>query len=258
MLDDRVVRVKVTADYACFTRPDLKVERMTYPCMTPSAARGILDSILWKLEFQWYVRRILVLHPVRFSTFKRNEIKTRQGSNPIVVDEADSRGKPKHRAQRNSVVLRDVAYIIEASIYQKQSSERNRPEKYVGRKGIDGKKDGMFIRRVKKGQCWRRPYLGVREFAAEFMPQDDPIQPIQETIPIGSMLFDIFYNEKGKPEPIFFYDVAIRNGVLNCDVPENEKMMQSSHIRPPVDSEISSLIYKFNQKEEEEEEEALI
>lgn len=252
MLDDRIVRVNVTGDFACFTRPDLKVERMTYPCMTPSAARGILDSILWKPEFQWYVRRIIVLRPVRFSTIKRNEINSKQGDKPIVVDEVNARGKPKYRSQRNSVVLRNVAYIIEASIYQREPSEKNRPEKYVGRKGIDGKKDGMFIRRVKKGQCWRRPYLGVREFAAEFMYQDNPVQPIQETIPIGSMLFDIFYDEKGKPEPIFFHDVAIRNGVLNCEVPENDKMMQSSHIRPSVDSEISSLIYEFNQKEEEE------
>jgi CRISPR-associated protein Cas5d len=77
-------------------------------------------------------------------------------------------------------------------------------------------------------------------------------QPIKETIPIGSMLFDIFYDANGKPEPVFFYNVAIRNGVLNCEVPENEKMMQSSHMQPPIDSETSSLIYAFNQQEEKE------
>ncbi len=252
MLDRRVVRVKVFGDFACFTRPDLKVERMSYPCMTPAAARGILDSILWKPEFQWYIRRIIVLRPVRFCTIKRNEIKTRQGKNPIIIDAVDKRGKPKYRAQRNSVILRDVAYVIEASIFQKQADERNRPEKYVGRKGIDGKKDGIFIRRVKKGQCWRRPFLGTREFAAEFMPADDVIAPIQETIPVGSMLFDMYYDEKGKPEPVFFHDVAIRDGVLDCEVPENDKMMQSSHLRPLVDKEFSSLTYEFNRKEEEE------
>lgn len=244
MLDDRIVRVKVKGDYACFTRPDLKVERMTYPCMTPSAARGILDSILWKPEFQWYVRKIIVLKSVRFATIKRNEINTKQGRSPIVIEEK--------RAQRNSVILRDVAYIIEASIYQKQVSEKNRPEKYIGRKGIDADNDGMFMRRVKKGQCWRRPYLGVREFSTEFMEPDGSEQPIQETIPIGSMLFDIFYDEKGKPEPLFFHDVAIRNGVLNCEVSENDKMMLSSHFRPPIDSEVSAAIYGFNQREEEE------
>lgn len=243
MLDDRVVRVKVKGDFACFTRPDLKVERMTYPCMTPSAARGILDSILWKPEFQWYVRRIIVLKPVRFATIKRNEINTKQGQRPIVIEEK--------RAQRNSVVLRDVAYIIEASIYQKQASDKNKPEKYIGEKGIDADNDGMFIRRVKKGQCWRRPYLGTREFYAEFVEPDGTEQPINETIPIGSMLFDIFY-KNGKPEPLFFHDVAIRSGVLNCEVPENDRMMQSSHIRPPIDSETSALIYEFNQREEKE------
>lgn len=244
MLDSRVARVKVRGDFACFTRPDLKVERMTYPCMTPSAARGILDSILWKPEFQWYVRKILVLNPVRFANIKRNEINSKQGRNPIVIEHK--------RAQRNSVILRDVAYIIEASIYQKEKSDRNRPEKYAGRKGIDGDKDGMFIRRVKKGQCWRRPYLGVREFSVEFMEPDGTEQPIAETIPIGSMLFDIYYDEKGTPEPVFFYDVAVRKGILNCEVPENDKMMQSSHMRPPLDSETSAAIYDFNLKEEAE------
>ena len=244
MLDSRIVRVKVTGGYACFTRPDLKVERMTYPCMTPSAARGVLDSILWKPEFQWYVRKIIVLNPVRFFTIKRNEINTKQGRTPIIIEDK--------RAQRNSVVLRDVAYIIEASIYQKETSARNKPEKYIGRKGIDADHDGIFIRRVKKGQCWRRPYLGTREFPAEFMEPHGKEEPLKETIPIGSMLFDIFYNEKGKPEPIFFHDVAVRNGILNCEVPENDRMMQSSHIQPPMDSEISSAIYVFNQQEEKE------
>lgn len=249
MLDDQIVRVKITGDFACFTRPDLKVERMTYPCMTPSAARGILDSILWKPEFQWYVRRILVLNPVKFASIKRNEINSKQGRNPIVVDEVNVAGKPKYRAQRNSVVLRDVAYIIEASIYMMQPSGNNSFGKYVG---MNPGKEGMFPRRVKKGQCWRRPYLGTREFSAEFMTPDGTEQPIMETIPIGSMLFDIFYNAKGKPEPLFFHDVAVRNGVLDCEVPENIRMMQSSHIRPPMDSEVSSLVYEFNQREEGE------
>ncbi len=251
MLDERIVKVKVTGDYACFTRPDLKVERMTYPCMTPSAARGVLDSILWKPEFYWYVRRIQILKPVHFATIKRNEINSKQGKNPIIVDEVDSSGKPKYRAQRNSVILRDVAYVIEASIYQEQHNDRNKPEKYIGRKGVDADHDGIFVRRVKKGQCWRRPYLGTREFAAEFMEPDGDEQPIQETIPIGGMLFDIFWDVHGKAQPLFFHDVAIRNGVLNCEVPENDKMMKSSHFRPPMDSEVSASIYGFNQWEEE-------
>lgn len=240
MLDDRVVRVKVTGDYACFTRPDLKVERMTYPCMTPSAARGVLDSILWKPEFQWYVRRILVLNPVRFMSVKRNEINSKQGKNPIVIEEK--------RAQRNSVILRDVAYIIEASIFMGNGNDKRMYEKYVA---MTEKREGMFPRRVRKGQCWRRPYLGTREFSAEFMQPDENDQPIQETIPIGSMLFDIFYDETGKPQPLFF-EAAIHDGVLNCEVPENDQMMRSTHIRPPLGSEVTSAIYEFNRREEED------
>lgn len=234
MLDKQIVRVKVKGEFACFTRPDFKVERMTYPCMTPSAARGILDSILWKPEFQWYLRKIWVLRPVKFFTVKRNEINSKQGRNPIIIEQK--------RAQRNSIVLKDVEYIIDASIYQEPIAENNPPKKYVE----------MFRRRVKKGQCWHRPYLGTREFSAEFIEPDTTEEPISKIIPIGSMLFDIFYDNKGRPSPLFFYNISVKNGFLNCEVPENDKMMKSSHIRPPIDSEISSVIYNFNQAEEEE------
>jgi CRISPR-associated protein Cas5d len=234
MLNKEIVRVKVSGEFACFTRPDLKVERMTYPCMTPSAARGILDSILWKPEFQWYVRRIIVLNPVKFFSVKRNEINSKQGKNPIVIEDK--------RAQRNSIVLKDVSYIIEASIHQKEKSENNPSKKYVE----------MFKRRVKKGQCYRRPYLGTREFYAEFMEPDGAENPISEPIPIGSMLFDIFYDETGKLSPLFFYDVKIENGVLNCEVSENDRMMESSHVQPPADSEVSAYLYEFKQKEDED------
>lgn len=232
MLDKEIVRVKVTGQFACFTRPDLKVERMTYPCMTPSAARGVLDSILWKPEFQWYVRRIIVLNPVKFFAVMRNEIKTKQSSNPIIIEEA--------RTQRNSIILRDVAYIIEASVHQHDVSEKNPPKKYVE----------MFRRRVKKGQCYRRPFLGTREFCAEFMEPAGTEVPCNEMIPIGSMLFDIFFDEKGKASPVFFYDVAVVNGILNCEVPENEIMMKSSHLRPDQESGISAILYDFTKSEE--------
>jgi len=234
MLDNEIVRVKVTGDFACFTRPDLKVERMSYPCMTPSAARGVLDSILWKPEFQWWIHRILVLKSVKYFSVKRNEINAKQGKMPIVIEE--------RRAQRNSIILKDVAYIIEASVFQKEYDAKNPPKKYAE----------MFKRRVKKGQCWRRPYLGTREFAAEFYTPDGDEQPIQEIIPIGSMIFDIFYDVQGKPSPLFFYDVAVINGVLECPNVENEKMMLTSHVQPKTGNEVSSVFYEFNKIEEME------
>ncbi len=239
MLDKQIIRVKVTADFACFTRPDLKVERMTYPCMTPSAARGVLDSILWKPEFKWYIRRILVLKQVKFFSIKRNEINSKQGRSIIVVDKIGFNGKPVFRSQRNSIILKDVSYIIEASVYIDGFSDKNPPTKYVE----------MFRRRVRKGQCWRRPYLGTRELSAEFMPADESDQPIGDTIPIGSMLFDIFYNEQGKPEPIFFYDVAVKNGILDCEVPENEQLLKSTHIQPEIDESIAKEISNLNGNE---------
>ncbi|MDA3900188.1 MAG: type I-C CRISPR-associated protein Cas5c [Spirochaetes bacterium] len=232
MLYDEIVRVKVSGDYACFTRPDLKVERMSYPCMTPSAARGILDSILWKPEFQWYVRRILVMNPVRFTSIKRNEIKSKQAKTPLIIENI--------RAQRNSIILKDVSYIIEASVYQDPVSEQNPPKKYTE----------MFKRRVKKGQCYRRPFFGTREFAVEFETPNDKEIPISETIPIGSMLFDIFYDEEGIPAPFFFYDVAIVDGVLECPEEENLKMMKSSHKIVPVDYEHMSIIEELHHSEE--------
>jgi CRISPR-associated protein Cas5d len=238
MLDNEIVRVKVKGEYACFTRPDLKVERMTYPCMTPSAARGILDSILWKPEFQWYVRKIIVLNPVKFISLKRNEINSKQGKTPIIIED--------RRAQRNSIILKDAAYIIEASIFQKEIEVKNPPKKYVE----------MFRRRVKKGQCWRRPFLGTREFAAEFMEvsnTDKPDQSLLDSpIPIGSMLFDIFYEESGKPSPLFFYDAAVKNGILELNNrPENDRMMRSSHPRMAIDYQLSNEIHALNIQEEE-------
>jgi CRISPR-associated protein Cas5d len=241
-MNESSVRLKVWGEFACFTRPDLKVERMTYPCMTPSAARGVLDCILWKPEFVWHVQRILVLKPVKFATVKRNEINSKQGDEPIVVDELDARGKPKYRAQRNSIVLKDVAYIIEASVSQATSPVANPTRKYVE----------MFNRRVSKGQCWRRPYLGTREFAAEFGFPTENDKPItDEIIPIGSMFLDMWYDDKGVPSPKFFYDVAIREGVLDCSK-EYEQILSSNHPRGAVATYPAQLLHEFNLAEERE------
>lgn len=236
MLDNEIVRIKVTGDYACFTRPDLKVERMTYPCMTASAARGILECILWKPEFQWYVRRVIILNPIRFTSVKRNEIKCKQSKTPIIVEEA------RARAQRNSIVLQDVAYVIEASVNMPQYDPKNNVKKYAE----------MFRRRVSKGQCWHRPYLGTREFAAEFSTPQDSDVPLHITYPIGSMLFDIFYDNKGKAEPLYMYEAAINDGILTFPEDLCSKMSESSHLRPTRDDEFNRTIYEFNKLEEQQ------
>jgi CRISPR-associated protein Cas5d len=239
MIDKQIVRVKVSGDFACFTRPDLKVERMTYPCMTPSAARGVLDSILWKPEFQWWIHRIIILKPIKYMSIQRNEINSKQNKDPIIVDAIKPDGKPKYRSHRSSIILKDVEYIIEASVYQHEYNEKNPPKKYAER----------FKRRVRKGQCWRRPYLGTREFAADFLEVFGNEEPIQGVLPVGSMFFDIFYDEKGVPKPLFFYDVSIQDGVLECPVDVNDKMRVSSHFLPGLADDSSIIICSLNEQE---------
>ena len=241
ILDEQKVKVKVSGEFACFTRPDLKVERMSYPCMTPSAARGVLDSILWKPEFKWYVRRILVLKPVIYCSIKRNELKTKQGKEPIdICDMA------KYRTQRSSTLLRDVAYIIEASVFQDAFDVKNPPVKYVE----------MFRRRVRKGQCFRRPYLGTREFSCEFTEPTPNDTPIPDTVPIGSLFHDMFYSPDGVPQPLFAHNMAIHNGILDCENARgaegvlNEKLMTSCHIQPPVTRGVRELLHLYAEQEE--------
>lgn len=234
-MNENTVSVKVWGDYACFTRPDLKVERMTYPCMTPSAARGILDCILWKPEFVWYVHRIIVLKPVKFASVKRNEINKKQGKTPIVIE--------RDRAQRNSIILKDVCYIIEASVHEATSPIKNPTKKYVE----------MFNRRVKKGQCWRRPYLGTREFAAEFaLPEAGDFEKrIKEVIPIGSMFLDMLYDDNGKPAPKFFYNVAVKDGILDCS-DKYKQILTSKHHQGEFAEYPKQLLHELNLAEEEE------
>jgi CRISPR-associated protein Cas5d len=241
ILDAEKVAVKVSGEFACFTRPDLKVERMSYPCMTPSAARGILDSILWKPEFKWYIRRIMLLKHVAYFSVKRNELKAKQETKPLSIEEV--------RTQRTSIILKNVAYIIEASVWQDFFDSVNPPVKYVE----------IFRRRVRKGQCFRRPYLGTREFACEFSAPTADDAPIGDTIPVGSLFYDMFYDAGGIPRPLFAYNTVIVNGVLDCENARNEQgtlnemLMASSHIRPPRADGVKEQLRFYAQGEEEEE-----
>ncbi|HAB40683.1 MAG TPA: type I-C CRISPR-associated protein Cas5 [Porphyromonadaceae bacterium] len=257
MIDNNIVKIRVKGDYACFTQPALKVERMTYPCMTPSAARGVLECILWKPEFQWVVRSIRILRPITFSSFKRNELSSIQGTVPIDITATDSNGSPKNRAQRNSVVLRDVEYIIEAAIYMSEKNiqkVKNRDKK-EGRKPCEPivKYRDMFLRRLHKGQCWHQPYLGTREFSCDFFPvtqeDEDRANELNLTYPIGSMLFDIWYDRDYNANPIYMYDTVIRNSTLICPDELNEKMLSTSHLRAKVEEFTNSILFDFNKEE---------
>lgn len=244
MLDKEIIRLKVTGEFACFTRPDLKVERMSYPCMTPSAARGILEAILWKPEFQWYIRRIIVLSPIKFASIKRNEISKKQNpkGGPIEITE--------NRVQRNSIILKDVGYIIEASVFVDE--ELISKTKGNGHPVTVKKYREMFERRVKKGQCWHQPCLGTREFAADFSLPEEQDTPLDITYPIGSMLYDMYYDRKGNATPLFFYDVAIKNGILECPEDKATQMLSSSHIQPKQSDEYNRAVYEHYKEEEAE------
>ncbi|MGI6419459.1 MAG: type I-C CRISPR-associated protein Cas5c [Thermoguttaceae bacterium] len=225
MIDQEIVSLKVWGDLACFTRPEAKVERMTYPVLTPSGARGLLESIFWKPEFHWHVRRITVLNPIRYISIRRNEV---QGTVPVgsahqwMADPAafrpylaDSAGRDgpqgENRTQRNTLALRDVAYLVEASVAQPRgASSDNPPIKYRE----------MFLRRLAKGQQFQQPYLGIREFAASFSRPSGDERPAEElqaagTVDLGLMLLDLDYSVE--PHRPIFAPAQLERGVLDVD-----------------------------------------
>ena len=190
--------LKVEGDYALFTRPETKVERVSYLVMTPSAARGILEAIYWHPQFQWVIREIHVLRQPRTITIMRNEVSSKiplRGSARTYFADED-------RTQRNSVCLRDVAYAIYADVRLKPGVV-DHPSKFRE----------QFERRVERGKCFHRPALGCREFAAEFGPLSTNESPINWTEDLGLMLWDIDYRPKPPHRPLFF-KASVERGVL--------------------------------------------
>jgi len=145
-------------------------------------------------------------------------------------------------------VLKDVAYIIEASVFVDE--ERIKQSKDTANPLTVKKYRTMFERRVSNGQCWHQPCLGTREFAADFsVPTEDDI-PLELTYPIGSMLYDMYYDKTGKASPLFFYDVAIVNGVLECPKEKAMKMLSSTHLQPKQSDEYNRVVYDHYKEEE--------
>ena len=201
------LEVKVWGEFALYTRPETKVERVSYPVMTPSAARGLLESILWKPQMAWQVREIWVLSPIRYFSILRNEVNTRQSERAARGWLATGRGgylTTEDRAQRHTLALRDVAYRIRADIIV-QPGVNDDVAKYRD----------QFRRRVARGQAHHPPYLGCREFTANFQPPQPTDQPIDLTEDLGRMLFDIRYSidGPGHGQPRFF-EARLESGVL--------------------------------------------
>lgn len=168
------IAVKVWGEYACFSRPEFKVERVSYPVITPSAARGVLEAIFWKPEFRYEIREIGILRMGTTVSILRNELSDRQGEKPVLVEE--------QRQQRTSLILKDVAYLIRAEMVLKPHAT-DPVYKYLD----------QFRRRVERGQCYRTPYLGMREFAAYFGPPEEGDVPKPLDLDLGLMLFDIAF-----------------------------------------------------------------
>jgi len=198
----RPVRLHVWGERACFTRPEMKVERVSYDVMTPSAARGVLEAILWKPAIVWRVERIDVLRPVAWDTVRRNEVGQKASVAILRQAMGGARVQPgidveEARQQRAATILRDVAYVIHARFA------------LTRRAGADDtvvKFAEMFRRRAEAGQCFQRPYLGTREFAADFalLGDDEPgPPPIAESRDLGWMLLDIDHSGPA-PVPLFF------------------------------------------------------
>lgn len=204
--------LRVRGPWAIFTRPELKVERVTYPCMTPSAARGVLEAVLWKPAIVWRIERIRVLNEISFTQIRRNEV-----NNKITVPKRKTIEEggalwryfaDEDRSQRNTIALRNADYVIEAHF---EMTER------AGREDNVTKFVDMFQRRVAKGQHFHQPYLGCRECIAEVLPANDAPPPIDVSRELGIMLWDIEYGKKER-RPRFFV-ARLDQGILH--VPEN-------------------------------------
>lgn len=216
------IKLKVWGEHACFTRPEMKVERVSYDVMTPSAARGILEALHWKPAIRWVIDEVHVLAPIRFQSIRRNEIGSKIPAGKVKT--AMNRGAvgrlqllvDEDRRQRAATVLVKPAYVIAAHFVLTPRADETDNE---------GKHLDTFNRRAAKGQCFHQPCLGTREFAASFelieagtaMPQAIP-----ETRDLGFMLWDIDHQAKGKPS--MFFHARLVNGVLKIPAPNSPEI----------------------------------
>lgn len=208
--------LEISGDLACFTRPELKVERVSYPVITPSAARNILMAILWKPAIRWKVLKIEILKPIQWTNIRRNEVGTKMSerSGSLYIED--------NRQQRASMLLKDVAYRIHADF--DMTSEAGESDNYV-------KFAEMFKRRAKKGQYFHQPYLGCREFPCDFrlLGKAEDGLPLEDiTQDFGFMLYDMDFSksdprDSNNAEPMFYQCKAV-NGVITVPPADSEEV----------------------------------
>lgn len=218
------IMVEVWGDYACFSRPEMKVERVSYDVMTPSAARGLLEAIYWHPGLRWVVDKIRVLASIRFTSVRRNEVAKKASSSNALpamkTGEATYIVAPDCIVQRAALVLRDVHYVIEAhfEMTEKATAEDN-----------PGKFQDIMRRRLAKGQCYHQPCFGTREFPADFRavtadfaaecPED-----LRGEKDLGWMLYDMDYTDPKEIRPLFFR-AKLQDGVLVVPPPDSKEVL---------------------------------
>ncbi len=218
--------LEVSGPYACFTRPEMKVERVSYDVITPSAARAIFDAILWKPAIKWHIKRIEVLEPIRWISVRRNEVGkvASPRSSGILIED--------NRQQRAGLFLRDVKYRLFAEFEfippERRGTVVNPVPDYLvdAEDAAELRKDetpakyaAIFERRAKKGQCFNQPYFGCREFSAAFRlvePSEELAAPIKENRDLGWMLYDLDYTDAADIKPQFFR-AEMKDGVIITD-----------------------------------------
>lgn len=228
---DKEFCLEVWGSIACFTRPELKVERVSYDVITPSAARAIFEAIFWKPAIHWQVTKLEVLNPIKWASVRRNEVGAVASKNPIYIED--------RRQQKNTLLLKDVRYRIWAKLEfipqwkRKESlnSSIDAEECELLRKDENpAKYNAMFERRASKGQCFTQPYLGTRECSASFRLVNPESDVLSDTIPesrdLGIMLYDMDFDADMKNPPAIFYRAQMENGVIIVPPKDSEEVLR--------------------------------
>lgn len=206
------IKLKVYGDYACFTRPEMKVERVSYDVITPSAARGIIEAVYWKPAIRWVIDRIHVLNEIKFTNIRRNEVSQKISASNVKKIMNSGKGRlyqiaSEDRQQRAAMILKDVCYIIEAHFEMTEKvGPSDTPEKHYN----------IALRRMRQGQCYHQPCLGTREFPANFELIENEVPEgfysYEKEIDFGWMLWDIDFQNDMTP---IFYRAVLKNGVID-------------------------------------------
>lgn len=219
--------MEVWGPMACFTRPELKVERVSYEVITPSAARAIFEAIFWKPAIRWQITKIEVLNPIKWTSVRRNEVGAVASKSPIFIEDK--------RQQKNTLCLKDVRYRIWAKlefipVRKRKGEQPSLVDETAHPDENPAKYNAMFERRASKGQCFNQPYLGTRECSCSFRlvnPETEELTaPISESRDLGIMLYDMDFEQNLKNPPAMFYRAHIENGIINVPSKHSEEILR--------------------------------